>query len=82
MQSPEIIATNFKLLTYWLYENTELSNNNTISNKELTNSFKKEFPKNLTNIHLYIGLILNLIYEEELIKQRTKEGITYNLCIK
>lgn len=82
MQSPENIVASFKILTYWLYENTKLSNNSSISNKELTNYFKKEFPKNLTNIQLYIGLILNLMYGEELIKQRTKEGITYNLCIK
>lgn len=82
MQSPENIVTNFKILTYWLYENTKLSNNSTISNKELTNSFLKEVPKNLTNINWYIGGILKLLYGEELIKQRTKEGITYNLCIK
>lgn len=82
MQSPENIVTSFKILTYWLYENTKLSNNSTISNKELTNSFLKECPKNLTNINGYIGGILKLLYGEELIKQRTKEGITYNLCIK
>ena len=82
MQSPENIVTNFKILTYWLYENTKLSNNSTISNKELTNSFLKECPKNSTNINWYIGGILKLLYGEELIKQRTKEGITYNLCIK
>lgn len=82
MQSPENIVTNFKILTYWLYENTELSNNSSISNKELTNSFLKEVPKNLTNINWYIGGILKLLYGEELIRQRTKEGITYNLCIK
>lgn len=51
MQSPENIVANFKILTYWLYENTKLSNNSTISNKELTNSFLKEGPKNLTNIN-------------------------------
>lgn len=82
MQSPENIIANFKILTYWLYENTKLSNNSTISNKELTNSFLKEGPKNLTNINWYIGGILKLLYGEELIRQRTKEGITYNLCIK
>lgn len=82
MRSPENIVTSFKILTYWLYENTKLSNNSTISNKELTNSFLKEVPKNLTNINWYIGGILKLLYEEELIKQRTKEGTTYNLCIK
>lgn len=82
MQSPENIVTNFKILTYWLYENTKLSNNSTISNKELTNSFLKEGSKNLTNISWYIGGILKLLYGEELIRQRTKEGITYNLCIK
>lgn len=82
MQSPENIVTSFKILTYWLYENTKLSNNSTISNKELTNSFLKECPKNLTNINGYIGGILTLLYGEELIRQRTKEGITYNLCIK
>lgn len=82
MQSPENIVASFKILTYWLYENTKLSNNCTISNKELTNSFLKEVPKNLTNINWYIGGILKLLYGEELIKQRTKEGITYNLCIK
>lgn len=82
MQSPENIVTSFKILTYWLYENTKLSNNSTISNKELTNSFLKEVPKNLTNINWYIGGILKLLYGEELIKQRTKEGTTYNLCIK
>lgn len=82
MQSPENIVTNFKILTYWLYENTKLSNNSTISNKELTNSFLKEGSKNLTNINWYIGGILKLLYGEELIRQRTKEGITYNLCIK
>lgn len=82
MRSPENIVASFKILTYWLYENTKLSNNSTISNKELTNSFLKECPKNLTNINLYIGGILKLLYGEELIRQRTKEGITYNLCIK
>lgn len=82
MQSPENIVASFKILTYWLYENTKLSNNSTISNKELTNSFLKEVPKNLTNINWYIGGILKLLYGDELIKQRTKEGITYNLCIK
>lgn len=82
MQSPENIVSNFKILTYWLYENTKLSNNSTISNKELTNSFLKEGSKNLTNINWYVGGILTLLYGEELIRQRTKEGITYNLCIK
>lgn len=82
MQSPENIVSNFKILTYWLYENTKLSNNCTISNKELTNSFLKEGSKNLTNINWYVGGILTLLYGEELIRQRTKEGITYNLCIK
>lgn len=82
MQSPENIVASFKILTYWLYENTKLSNNSTISNKELTNSFLKECPKNLTNINWYIGGILTLLYGEELIKQRTNGGITYNLCIK
>ena len=82
MQSPENIVTSFKILTYWLYENTKLSNNSTISNKELTNSFLKECPKNLTNINGHIGIILKLLYGGALIRQRTKEGITYNLCIK
>lgn len=82
MRSPENIVASFKILTYWLYENTKLSNNCTISNKELTNSFLKEVPKNLTNINWYIGGILKLLYGDELIKQRTKDGITYNLCIK
>lgn len=82
MQSPENIVASFKILTYWLYENTKLSNNSTISNKELTNSFLKECPKNLININWYVEGILKLLYGEELIRQRTKEGITYNLCIK
>lgn len=84
MQSPENIVINFKILTYWLYENTELSNNSSISNKELTNSFLnlKEVQNNLLNISLCIGQILKLLYGNKLIKQRTKDGITYNLCIK
>lgn len=76
---------NYKNLIYWLIDNTEINNENTVSNKEIKSCFLNSFPEYNSiadNIIAFkIGLCLNLIYDAELIKIKNDGLIHYNIQI-
>ena len=77
---------NYVALFFWLYENTEINNNELLKPCTIKQEFLKDFPRYENyNIVLTVGKCLNLIYGNQLKrtnlfnKELRKNELFYNL---
>ena len=75
----------YKILIYWLIDNTTINNETKIENKKLVVSFLDKFPEYnaVSNLLAFkIGQILNLIYGDTLIVTKDTGATEYNIELK
>ena len=77
--------SNYLPLIYWVIDRTNINESKEITNNDLKMCFLKEFPQyesNSRQLSWYMGILLRLVYGNELKQSNTTQGTLYNVEIK
>ena len=76
---------NYLPLIHWVIDRTNINESKEITNNDLKRRFLKEFPQyesNSEQLSWYMGILLRLVYGNELKQSKTTQGTLYNVEIK